>query len=72
MKEGGWDYIILKGSPPNQHLLRPASARNGPPDTRILGGKGAIPSEEFGSRDPDLSDSDWTESDFQVIFSDPW
>ena len=29
-------------------------------------------SEEFRSRDPDLSDSDWTESDFQVIFSDPW
>ena len=32
----------------------------------------SLPSEEIGSSDPDLSDSDWTESDFQVIFSNPW
>ena len=32
----------------------------------------ALPCEEIGSSDPDLSDSDWTESDFQVIFGRLW
>ena len=31
----------------------------------------SLPSEEIGSSDPDLSDSDWDESGFQFILSNP-